>query len=95
MFAEALALPEDERLKLAAELLASVPPVPGLFVEGTPEFRAELARRVDEVKSGKAQLIPWEEVRKKLLAKVGSKRPKKATASATKRPAVRAGRAAK
>ena len=67
VFAEALALPTEDRLELAAELLASAPPVPGLLVEGTPEFRAELARRLEEVRTGSARLIPWEEVRETIL----------------------------
>ena len=53
LFAQALALPQRERLKLAAELLARSP-APGILSEDTPEFARELERRLDDFEQGVA-----------------------------------------
>lgn len=86
VFAEALALSEKERLELAAELLASAKPPAGVLVEGTPEFRAELARRVAEVKSGKARLVPWADAKTELLRGVAEVRQTKTSRVSKLRP---------
>jgi putative addiction module component (TIGR02574 family) len=57
----ALALPEDERLDLAAALLAaSEPPTPELA--GEP-WLAEIDRRSQEIDSGRVSCISWEQVK--------------------------------
>ncbi|HZE61039.1 MAG TPA: addiction module protein [Burkholderiales bacterium] len=56
---KARALPPEERVRLAEELLATVHEV-------DPEVEAawdeEIRRRIEEIDSGKAKLIPAEEV---------------------------------
>jgi putative addiction module component (TIGR02574 family) len=56
---KARALPPEERVRLAEELLATVQEV-------DPEVEAawdeEIRRRIEEIDSGKAKLIPAEEV---------------------------------
>lgn len=47
-----LALPVAERLEVMDAILASLPSPPSKFIEGTPEFDAELERRRAEHESG-------------------------------------------
>lgn len=47
-----LVLPVRERLEVIDALVASLPSPPSKFVEGTPEFDAELDRRRAEFESG-------------------------------------------
>lgn len=57
----ALALPEGERLELAEALFAaSEPPVPSLSGEA---WAAEIDRRSDEIDSGVAACLPWDQVK--------------------------------
>lgn len=59
----ALQLTLQERAQLAADLLDSLPP-PQLPTE--EEVADILARRIEEIDSGKVTMIPWEEVRQGL-----------------------------
>jgi hypothetical protein len=52
VFEDALALPEEDRLKLAAELLASSPP-PGVLQEGSPELAKAIEQRIQSVRRGR------------------------------------------
>ena len=61
LFEEAMRLPEDEREELAARLLDSLEPPPGISVEDTDE----LERRAAEARSG-APGIGWEELKRDL-----------------------------
>jgi len=61
-------LPEAERLALANEVFESVSTPPGLS-EGHPEFDAIIARRVEEIRSGKVVGIPGEEFMARLRKK--------------------------
>ncbi len=66
MLAEALSLPEDQRVCLAADLLRSVEGPPD-----TPDDEAwlvELRARAERVLRGEAKGRPWHEVRDALLA---------------------------
>jgi putative addiction module component (TIGR02574 family) len=61
----ALALPVDERAALANTLLDSL--------EDTQEsvqaaWDEEVARRIQDLKAGKAVTVPWEELHQELLA---------------------------
>ena len=62
----ALALPPDERLALASELLASVEQP--WTDEWERAWAAELDRRAEDLESGRVKGIPWEEVRERLRA---------------------------
>ncbi len=64
---KALALPPEARAALAGSLLESLdddPPDPG--VEAA--WDEEIKRRIEEIDSGKVQMIPYEEVRRRIAA---------------------------
>ena len=70
----ALALPIDERAALASTLLDTL--------EGSNEsgcvreaWDAEVARRIEDLKAGKAVTVPWEELHRELLAMVNEGLP--------------------
>jgi putative addiction module component (TIGR02574 family) len=73
---EALGLPEHDRAELAGELLDSIGPsaesLPHAEIETA--WRQEVAARVAAVDAGELQLIPWEEVRDRLLARLSDRR---------------------
>jgi putative addiction module component (TIGR02574 family) len=66
LFREAADLDEGERATLAGLLLESLdqPPIPG--VEAA--WAEEIERRVKELDAGEVELVPWEEVKARLLA---------------------------
>jgi len=57
VFERALALPEEDRLELAAELLASSPP-PDVLHDGSPELAKAIEERIDSVHGGRTKPIP-------------------------------------
>jgi len=57
VFAGALSLPEEDRLELAAELLASSPP-PGVLRDGSKGLADAIEERIESVRSGKTKPIP-------------------------------------
>jgi putative addiction module component (TIGR02574 family) len=61
LLAEAMMLPAEEREELAATLLDSLEPTPGISIEDTEEIE----RRAAEARSGVAG-IPWDEVKRGL-----------------------------
>jgi putative addiction module component (TIGR02574 family) len=62
---KALALPPDARAALAGSLLESLDDEsPGEGVEAA--WNEEISRRIEEIDSGKVQMIPYEEVRRRL-----------------------------
>ena len=64
---KALALPAEARAALAGSLLESLdddPPEAG--VEAA--WDEEIKRRIEEIDSGKVQMIPYEEVRRRIAA---------------------------
>ncbi len=62
---EALALPAEERAALVDALSASLEPA-----ELSPEWHAELRRRIEAIESGEATLVSWDDVRARLQAKI-------------------------
>lgn len=56
----ALSLPEEQRLHLANELLASVKP-PGVMSVDDPGFLDEIRRRCDEIDRGEAKTVSADE----------------------------------
>lgn len=61
---DALDLPAEDRVHLADLLLETVNPAHD--ERTSPEWDAEIARRIQELDNGTAKTIPWEEVRRKL-----------------------------
>src|SRR6266478_2872838 len=65
---KALSLSEEERAALANTLLASLD---STVDEGAEKaWEEEISRRVADIDSGKAKMIPWEEVREELSSKL-------------------------
>ncbi len=65
LFKEASALDEHERATLAGLLLESIEQAPDPEIEEA--WKVEIERRIKELDSGSATLIPWEEVKAKLF----------------------------
>ena len=63
--AAALALPEGQRADLLCRLMDSLDDPPDADVEQA--WDAEIARRLEDVRSGKEKGIPWEEARKQIF----------------------------
>ena len=69
---QALALPREDRARLAAALLESLEPDDGEVLteaEWEAAWAAEIERRMKEVDEGRARLIPAEEVFAELQAR--------------------------
>ncbi|MFT3803284.1 MAG: addiction module protein [Burkholderiaceae bacterium] len=61
-----LALPPDERSELVVALLDSLE---GEDCQSIAEaWRDEIRRRKEDIEAGRARLVPWTEVRNRLLA---------------------------
>jgi len=71
---KALALPAEARAALAGSLLESLEDREmdeGSAEEGVEEAWAEeIKRRVDDIRSGRTKMIPYEEVRRRLAARL-------------------------
>lgn len=67
---KALALPDDERAALANTLLDSLEPTNQRVQEAWDE---EVARRMADLKAGKAVTVPWEQLHRELLAMVNER----------------------
>ena len=65
----AMTLSESERMELAAVLWESVEE--GRGPQLSPEWRAEIARRIAEIDSGQVQLLSEEEVNARLTERYG------------------------
>lgn len=66
----ALSLPVDERAALANTLLDSLEPADDSVQEA---WDKEVARRINDLESGRAVTVPWQELRQKLLAMVNDR----------------------
>jgi putative addiction module component (TIGR02574 family) len=60
---KALSLPDSERAELAGTLIASLDK--NIDPDVDAAWQEEVARRWDEVRSGKINTIPWESVQRK------------------------------
>ena len=69
---DALNLPEELRAEIAGRLLESLEPSADAEVEAA--WREEVARRIAAIDAGEVELVPWEEVRDRLYAKLSGKR---------------------
>lgn len=65
LFDEALKLPEGERRDLAQRLLESVGDEP----DAERAWVEVASRRLDDVRAGRAQLVPWAEARERIFAR--------------------------
>jgi putative addiction module component (TIGR02574 family) len=65
LLAEALKLSEGDRGDLAARLIQSLEPPPEADAERA--WDTEIKRRVEEIRTGNVEMIPWSEVRRKLV----------------------------
>jgi putative addiction module component (TIGR02574 family) len=64
---KALALPPEARAALASSLFESLDEEPA--DEGVEAaWSEEIKRRIEDIESGKAEMIPYEEVRRRLAA---------------------------
>ena len=68
----ALALPIDEHAALANTLLDALEST-NESVSINEAWDAEVARRIEDLKAGKAVTVPWEELHRELLAMVNER----------------------
>ncbi|MGA2200743.1 MAG: addiction module protein [Terriglobales bacterium] len=68
----ALALPADERAALANTLLDTLDS-PNESISVQDAWDAEVARRIADLKAGKAVTVPWEELHRELTAMVNER----------------------
>jgi putative addiction module component (TIGR02574 family) len=68
----ALALPPEDRAELAGSLLESLDV--GQDPDAEAAWHEEIARRIQDLDSGKAKAIPWAEVRRRIAAKLSNGR---------------------
>jgi len=66
---KALTLPASERATLAGSLIDSLEEVDEASVQDA--WEDEIARRIEELDSGKAETISWDEVRRRIATKLG------------------------
>ncbi len=59
----ALTLSEKERAELASSLIDSLDPA--VDSDAEQAWQEEIARRIEEVESGRVKTVPWDEVRRK------------------------------
>ena len=64
---DAMHLPESERRVLALWLLDSVGDEPAEVVERA--WAEEARRRLDDLRAGRTQAVPWEEARQRIFAR--------------------------
>ena len=69
VLAAAQTLSWDEQHRLVDELGRGIDDCPPGVLVGD-EFDAELRRRLEEVRGGKAEMIPWDTVRERIEAKL-------------------------
>jgi len=60
---KALTLPDTERAELAGSLIASLDA--NIDADADSAWQEEVARRAEEVRSGKIVTVPWEQVQRK------------------------------
>lgn len=68
----ALALPAEDRAELAGSLLESLDV--GQDPDAETVWQQEVARRIQDLDSGKVKAIPWAEVRRRVAAKLSNGR---------------------
>jgi putative addiction module component (TIGR02574 family) len=66
---KALTLPPEDRAALAGSLIESLETTTDSFAEQA--WSEEIAHRIQDLDSGKAKTVPWEEVRRRISIKLG------------------------
>ncbi len=74
--AQALELPPEQRAVLAETLFESIEPAPSL----SPEWEAEIARRVADLEAGRTRFTPADEAMAELAAHIQSRRSHRSAA---------------
>ncbi|MBI2369667.1 MAG: addiction module protein [Deltaproteobacteria bacterium] len=69
LLADALRLPPQARAALAAQLIESLDREVDEGAEAA--WSAEIARRVEELETGRIQTVPWSEARRQILGLTG------------------------
>jgi putative addiction module component (TIGR02574 family) len=62
---KAMSLPPEARAALASSLLDSLDEDESVAEDAEAAWQQEIARRMDEVRSGAVKTIPWHEVQRK------------------------------
>lgn len=65
---KALALPEEERAALAGSLMDSLDAAVDESAEAA--WNQEIARRMEDLDSGKAKTIPWDQIRRRISGRL-------------------------
>ena len=65
---KALTLPEEERTALVRSLIKSLEEVTDQYAERA--WGEEIAQRIDELDSGRAKTVSWEEIRQRISARL-------------------------
>jgi putative addiction module component (TIGR02574 family) len=73
---KALSLSEEERAELACSLIESLDATVDKSTQAA--WNREIARRIEDLDSGKAKTIPWEAVRSRISAKFFASRKARA-----------------
>ena len=68
VLAEALSLDTRERAEIAAQLIASLDGEPDEDVEAA--WAAEVDRRIEQVEAGRAKLVPWDDVERRIEGEI-------------------------
>jgi len=73
---KALSLSEEERAELAGSLIEGLDATVDATVDEAAEaaWNQEIARRIEDLNSGKAKTIPWEVVRSRISSKFTHRR---------------------
>ena len=75
---EALSLAADQRARIAHELIASLDESPPDDPEAVAKaWDDEIARRVDDVRSGRVKTVPWSAVKKEMSRAIKSVRARR------------------
>ncbi|HLQ52464.1 MAG TPA: addiction module protein [Terriglobales bacterium] len=69
---KALSLPAEDRATLAGCLIESLDPTSDASAEQA--WSEEISHRIQELDSGKARTLPWEEIRRRISTKLGDGR---------------------
>ncbi|MFY9912222.1 MAG: addiction module protein [Candidatus Sulfotelmatobacter sp.] len=70
---KAMSLPPEDRGSLAASLLESLDEANRVDQDVEAAWQHEIARRMDEIQTGKVKAIAWPEVRRRARALLNSK----------------------